>query len=540
MFENSLVPVVRRAWFADILVGAALTSGAAAYLALTVPWTRPPYEDAAMLLRYAAHVAAGHGLVWNIGDPPLDGATDLLFTLAVAATMHLGVSVEAAARLLGVGAHLLTVFLVFIVPRRLYGAPVIVCALGPLFLALGPARSYIGTEFGTTFFAAWVAIAWAVALIAAETGSRRAEWALPVLAVVLGVARPDGAILGASFLLAVAMYRGGADGRRFFTRTALTFAAMGGVYFAGRWRYFGHPLPNPFYIKGGYIFFDSLRASAGNLVRLAGPFFPLLALGLHSRETTRRLVLVSVPVGIFISAWILLSNAMNFNMRFQYAVLPMLLMSWPGAILPLLPQWSGLWRTLAVRVRIAVMVAAAMTAVLVGVRQHFRSTGGVPLDSLRDVGQRLAAYQSRDYTIVVSEAGLLPFYSGWRAIDAWGLNDAEIAQTGGVTNGYLDRSHPAVISFHAYFSPAAPPAPAVGPGGQNLRGWGAMTMTLYNYANARGYRLAACFGLVPDDTQFYYVRPDLPDAERIIDAIRSTPYAFSGRPAIDFAQRIAP
>ena len=37
-------------------------------------------------------------MVWNIGDPAADGATDLLFTLAVAATTHLGVS-HAAARL---------------------------------------------------------------------------------------------------------------------------------------------------------------------------------------------------------------------------------------------------------------------------------------------------------------------------------------------------------------------------------------------------------------------------------------------------------
>ena len=107
----------------------------------------------------------------------------------------------------------------------------------------------LGTLIATAIIALdFVLPLWAVALIVAETGSRRAEWALPVLAVVLGVARPDGAILGASFLLAVAMYRGGADGRRFFTRTALTFVALGGVYFAGRWRYFGHPLPNPFYI----------------------------------------------------------------------------------------------------------------------------------------------------------------------------------------------------------------------------------------------------------------------------------------------------
>ena len=188
--------------------------------------------------------------------------------------------------------------------------------------------------------------------------------------------------------------------------------------------------------------------------------------------------------------------------------------------------------------RAALWIAGAIAVVLIGVRQHFRrpatprSTAGVRL------ANGLARYQSRNYTLVVSEAGLLPFYSEWRAIDAWGLNDAEIAQTGGVTNEYLDRSRPAVISFHAYFSPAAPPAAASGE--RHLGRWDTMTMTLYDYANARGYRLAACFGLTPDDTHFYFVRPDLRDAQRIIDDIRSTPYAYFGALATDFSRRDFP
>ena len=524
----------RGPWSADLLIGVALCAVSAIYLVVMVPWTRPPFEDAAMLLRYAGHVAAGHGMVWNIGDPPLDGATDLLFTLAVAATSHLGMTVHTAARLLGVAGHLLTVFLVFIVPRRLYRAPVILCALSALYLALGPAKSYIGAEFGTTFFAACAAVAWASALIAAETDSRAAEWGLPVLAVMLGMARPDGAILGVLFIFAVAIYRGGADGRRFFIRAMVTFGVLGSIYFLSRWRYFGHPLPNPFYIKGGgHIFVDSLRASIGNLVRLVGPFFPLLALGLYSRETTRRLMLISVPIGIFIGAWVLLSNEMNFNMRFQYAVLPLVLMAWPGVVVPLQAQWNGMWQTLTVRLRAAVMLAVVLTAILVGIRQHYRSSTGTPMNSLRDVGERLATFQSRNYTLLVSEAGLLPLYSGWRAIDAWGLNDAEIARTGRVTDEYLDRMQPAVISFHAYFSPVLPPGPAEGR-------WAQMTLTLYNYANARGYRLAACFGLLPDETHFFYLRSDLPDAASLIDTIRSTPFAFSGQRATNFAPRTNP
>ena len=58
--------------------------------------------------------------------------------------------------------------------------------------------------------------------------------------------------------------------------------------------------------------------------------------------------------------------------------------------------------------------------------------------------------------MATTEAGLLPLYSTWSAVDAWGLNDAFIASNGGITEEYLDRYRPEVIVFHAYFSPETP------------------------------------------------------------------------------------
>ena len=54
----------------------------AASAALEQWWTA---DDAFISFRYAAHLAAGHGLAWNPGDPPLEGFTNLLYTVALAA-----------------------------------------------------------------------------------------------------------------------------------------------------------------------------------------------------------------------------------------------------------------------------------------------------------------------------------------------------------------------------------------------------------------------------------------------------------------------
>lgn len=514
----------------DWLAGLALGVLTAAYLAWTVQWGQAPTEDAAMLLRYAEHVAQGHGFVWNIGDPPLDGATDFLFVVAVAAVARLGASVETAARLLGAFAHIATVFLVYFVPRRLFRASPALCAAIALFVAVGPAKLYIASAFGTTFFGVWVALLWTTALVAMERRSQMVDGALPVLACLLGMARPEGAILGVAVIMTVAASRG-EHAARAFARLALWFGVLGGAYFLARWRYFGHPLPNPFYVKGGgHLYWLSLRAAGGNAVRLAGPLLTLLPLGFATDVGTRRLLLLAWPVAVFTGVWLLLSDEMNYAMRFQYALLPLIAIAAPGIAVGADQTWRDrVWPLLETKWRAALATSAAVAVALLCLLQH-RAYAPAPKDSRREAGMMLAAYRDRGYTMAVSEAGLLPLYSGWRAIDTWGLNDEEIARTGGLTEDYLERSRPALIMFHAYSSPIMPLRRAPDR-------WDAMALLLRDFAEGRGYRLAASFGVKPDDTHTFYVRPDLPDADRLVEAIRAMQYYYveTGELSVDYA-----
>ena len=91
-----------------------------------------------------------------------------------------------------------------------------------------------------------------------------------------------------------------------------------------------------------------------------------------------------------------------------------------------------------------------------------------------------------DDTLVVSEAGLVPLYSGWRVLDAWGLNDEEIARTGRLTTEHLQSLYPALISFHAHFSSLTPPKPTADRRPGYLGRWDSMTMELYDYAETHG------------------------------------------------------
>ena len=43
-------------------------------------------------MRYARHLADGHGLVWNIGEAPIEGFTNLLWVLWMSVAHKLGLS----------------------------------------------------------------------------------------------------------------------------------------------------------------------------------------------------------------------------------------------------------------------------------------------------------------------------------------------------------------------------------------------------------------------------------------------------------------
>ncbi|MFO0742987.1 MAG: acyltransferase [Labilithrix sp.] len=50
------------------------------------------FEDAMISMRYARHLADGHGLVWNIGEEPIEGFTNLLWVIWMAFAHKLGLS----------------------------------------------------------------------------------------------------------------------------------------------------------------------------------------------------------------------------------------------------------------------------------------------------------------------------------------------------------------------------------------------------------------------------------------------------------------
>ena len=491
-----------------------------------------PEEDAAILMRYARHLAAGHGIVWNVGEAPVDGATDFLFMVLLALVHAAGLSLEGGARVLDLLAHALTVLVVYAGARRLSGASPTAAFVSAAFVAAGPGLAYAAAGFGAPLFALTVALAWYAAMRAAGEDGHGWTVVFAFLALVMGLARPEGAWLAVFMLLAVMLARGGGDSRAVLRSFVTVFGTLGLAYFPWRWWYFGHPLPNPFYKKGGGVLhWDTLRKSFKNVVDLTFPFLLAWPVGLAFSRTRRQALVSLLPVLAFASMWVLLSDETNYMKRFRYPVVPIVMMSWP-------PLLDGLRSRLARPARAAMTIAGLVVAGAAVVHQH-RATAppSRPRAGLQDMAAMLHAFGGGRYTLAVTESGLLPLYSEWRALDAWGLNDPWIAHHGGITEQYIDRYRPEVVMFHAYYNPLEPPGPRAETSGLGPA-WYRTCRTLQAYAERRGYRLAAVFGREPDHTHSYYVRPGFPDADALFAAIRDLDYAWyqDGMPSTNFAR----
>lgn len=484
----------------------------------------PPFEDAAMLLRYAQHLADGHGIVWNVGDAPVDGATDFLFMVMVAGLVKLGMGLNFAARVLTISAHVLTVIGVYGIHRRQANATAWSAGLSALIVGTGPGWNYCEALFGTPVFAMAGLFAFGHFIeLMMDRGKRRNAIGFAAWGIVTGLIRPEGVILVVGMLLSLIWYLRDHLRRQVLQWFLIIFVVPGAVYFGWHWWYFGHPLPNPFYVKGGgTLYLASLKASFIGVVKMGLILLPILAWAAWKKDARRKTMLLIGPVFLFAVSWILMSNAMNFSSRFQYILMPILWVAWLPIVGMMRPgiKVQGKW------LAIVLPLAAVMLAF------HYFSYAShnrIHRDGRADLGIALRPWAAKGYTMAVTEAGNLPLHSGWRAIDTWGLNDSHIAHQGHVDAAYLDREAPVLVMVHDYY----------GIGMKKLRiepEWAVMTDSLDQYLKSRDYELVARWGRVPESTHFYYLKRAQPDYEAMKGLIGGFLYFWyeDGYPAESF------
>jgi hypothetical protein len=261
-----------------------LAAGVGAVFLAHALWLAGVAEDAFISFRFARNLVAGHGLVWNPGEPPVEGYTNFLWVLLAAGALELGQDPARAAQALGIAASLATLFYVWRTGSRLLGWSAGEALLPCAVLAVsGPFATWAAAGLETNLFALLAVAGLHHVAVGARDGGAREIWAGWLALLLAMLTRPEGALFYALALAGTglaARRRGAARLRAFAAPVAVTLGAFA-VYFAWRWRLFGQLFPNTFYAKTGGGLDQQLRGAryAGLFaLHYLAPWLPLLLL----------------------------------------------------------------------------------------------------------------------------------------------------------------------------------------------------------------------------------------------------------------------
>ena len=404
-------------------------------------WTnRFIQDDAFISFRYALHLAEGHGLVWNIGEP-IEGYTNFLWVLVIASGITLGIDPVPFSQGIGLLLFAGTLLFTYLLIREIIGSAVIAVV----------AVAFLGTNYTFSAYATGGLETQLQALLCTGVAYltcralRRNIWSRrELLAISLTMAAALLTRLDSGLLCAVAglwclasWYRTAPEAiAKRLTMLALPLVLIVGAWLSWKLWYYGEILPNTFRLKGS---FTSYERGAWYIHRFATSYllYPALIFALASAQRFIR----SAPrelrmLGVMSAAWIAYVASVGGDfMEFRFLV-PALSLLTPVAAWLLSASHKG--------IRIALMLLFAY-----GSLRHattFRYDSFYEIESTRmleghlndpkeqwvNIGKRLGEAFGHDpeIRIAATPAGAIPFYSRLTTIDMLGLSDRFVADSG--------------------------------------------------------------------------------------------------------------
>ncbi|MDH3284604.1 MAG: hypothetical protein OEQ13_07680, partial [Acidobacteriota bacterium] len=269
--------------------GTALTVTAFAFcylvLLVHVAYLGVVAEDAYISFRFAKNLAAGNGLVWNVGEPPIEGYTNFLWVLMAAAGMALGLDVERLAPAMGVAASLAALAYAYFFVRKLLGggriSSLVPCAL---LAVAGPFATWAGSGMETNLFALLLLATCYHGAAHWQSGSKLHLIVSFLLCFLATLTRPEGlgvfvVVLGVHSTVAILRKDRGAL-LRLLRVSLVAYGTCFLAYLLWRLSFFDQLLPNTFYAKTGGSIAQSYRGAMYVLYFSFHFLLPLLPLGL--------------------------------------------------------------------------------------------------------------------------------------------------------------------------------------------------------------------------------------------------------------------
>jgi hypothetical protein len=392
-------------------------------LVLAAPFWIFPAEDAAILFHISSNFAKFGIISYNIADGRAEGATDFLWMLLIAGQARLGISEFVAANLLSAVALLATVAVIARLsgPRR--DLSVLACVVG---LAIAPMLPAALIGFSNLFFGCF---ALAVAVLAVS----RMPWAFYLVGLLCCLVRPDGVLFvaGACACRWLAMSRLVGTDLTLKARwkdefaPGLTALALGVGYFAWRWTYFDEFLPLPLLVKSSCEVRLLGFCRGGGILRTIAYYglFATAAFCFFLARSKKECWPLGVSLfcslcAVPLTAYGFLNLQQNIADRFFYP-------AFLGAV-TLVALGLGTERPFTQPARAAGLAVMLLLPWILSPVGHYWKQEVIEKSSIVPIALALRQVQPPG-RLGSTEAGLLPYLSGWSTVDLWGLNTRRYA-----------------------------------------------------------------------------------------------------------------
>lgn len=394
-------------------------------------------DDAFITFRYGYNLAENGIWNWNADHDYVEGYTNFSYAILSVIPHYLGISTFLFFKVIGyillglfiyrarqlagdpLSRFLVTFFLVvnpFIYVHFLSGleTPLFMLLILEIFIQIG--RIVKGQKISPYFY---------------------------IIAFLLPLTRPEGVVFTA-FAMLVLLHK-----QHWKLPKDISFWIMliaGFSYFAWRYHYFGYVLPNTVYEKShqhfgaiGYVF---------NVLEARYYIVALIIAVFAIRHRTFTIAAVSVAA-VHVIAYIFTQLSMNYAFRFFMQIyIPLFVFA--------IHFIGGAEQKINISSYFNTKVTTYLTVLLLIVLPNFNYqdlfnlvTGGARLhEAYKKVGQTLYKYKDKHYTLMMGDAGVLPYYADWKAYDAIGLVDKEIAHYNN-SLAYMEKISPDVIFIHS-------------------------------------------------------------------------------------------
>ncbi|MDI6767361.1 MAG: hypothetical protein QME52_11110 [Bacteroidota bacterium] len=402
-------------------------------------------DDAFISFRYAQNLAQGNGLVWNVGER-IEGYTNFLWTLLISLGIYLGCEPIMLSYILGTLFFILSLFftykLSFLITNSHKIAHLTVILLGTNYTFFCFATGGLETQMQAALFVISSYICIQGLLL--NQWSKNQLFLLSLLLTISILTRLD-SVLMVGILASVTIYHTLKESFTFKHKLLKLFVFISplifvvGVWMLWKLSYYGDILPNTFYIKASAV--TSPLNGLHYIYRFIFSYllFPLFIVGVFAirsflkNHNSTMLILTAI-----ILLWLLYvikigGDFMEF--RFMVPILPLLFIFFSWVIFHFVNKTG--YR----------MVLIGL--IFIGSIHHVYTFTYKPSDRIEPIvelhghiyadsqnwsgiGKALGHFfnDTPDVTIATTAAGAIPYYSGLRTIDMYGLNDAWIARSG--------------------------------------------------------------------------------------------------------------